>query len=145
MDKLIELGRIAFATHYHYLLKAQNFHWNVTGIDFLQYHELFGDIYEELEDKVDEFAEHIRGIHGDVPASFTYLAKYSTIKDPAEGLNKLDMVYELYKDNAKIVKALMDAYSVSELENEYGFSSFLADRISEHRKHGWQLYSSMPV
>ena len=145
MEQLIESACKAFATHYHYLLKAQNFHWNVTGLDFLQYHELFGDVYSELEDNTDSFAEHLRGIRADVPAGFKYLAEYSLLEDPALKLTKDEMVYCLYKDNAKIVRALTDAYAQAEIEGEHGFSGFLAERLAQQRKHGWQLYSSMPV
>ena len=28
-------------------IKAQNFHWNVEGDNFPQYHEFFGNFYEE--------------------------------------------------------------------------------------------------
>ena len=145
MEQLIELACKAFATHYHFLLKAQNYHWNVTGVDFLQYHELFGDIYEELEHEVDAFAEHIRGLQGDVPAGFSYLQEYSSLEDPKLNISKEDMVYDLYRDNAKIVKAITDAYNLAEVEKEHGFSGFLAERLAQQRKHGWQLYSSMPL
>jgi starvation-inducible DNA-binding protein len=145
MEELIKQACIAFATHYHYMLKAQNYHWNVTGLDFLQYHELFGDIYEELESATDSFAEHIRGLQAPVPAGFKYLQEYSLLEDPESKLSKNDMVYTLYRDNAKIVKALTDAYNHSEDQHEYGFSAFLTERLAQHRKHGWQLYSSMSL
>lgn len=142
MDDLVTIVCKAFATHYHFVLKAQNFHWNVTGPDFLEYHELFGNIYTELDAYTDSFAEHIRGLQADVPAGFRYLAEHSYLEDPKPKLPAADMVDCLYRDNAKIVKALTDAYAMSELAREYGFSSFLAERLAQQRKHGWQLYSS---
>jgi starvation-inducible DNA-binding protein len=145
MEELVKQACKAFATHYHFMLKAQNYHWNVRGVDFLQYHELFGDIYEELEDSLDAFAEHIRGLQALVPAGFEYLLEYSELEDPKSDMSKDDMVYTLYRDNAKIVKAITDAYNLSELNHEYGFSAFLTDRLAQQRKHGWQLYSSMPL
>ena len=145
MEELYTVAKKAFATHYHYLLKAQNFHWNVTGADFLEFHELFGNIYTELEDATDEFAEGLRAIRCWAPGTLKELMELSEIYDPVLPLTKDEMVACLYKDNGKIVKTLLAAYKSAELENEHGFSSFLADRLNEHRKHGWQLYSTMPV
>lgn len=145
MKELIDLGCKAFATHYHYLIKAQNFHWNVTGLDFLQYHELFGDIYEELESTTDAFAEHLRALHASVPAGLAYLQQYSSLSDPEDGLTKDEMVKCLYDDTAKIIHNITDAYNRAELKEEYGFSAFLSERLANMRKHGWQLFSSMPT
>ena len=50
----------AFASEYAYLIKAQNFHWNVTGREFYQDHLLFQRIYEEVEGSLDTFAENLR-------------------------------------------------------------------------------------
>ena len=60
MDELQKAAKIAFASTFSYYLKAHNFHWNVTGADFFEYHELFGKIYEEVYGSIDAFAENIR-------------------------------------------------------------------------------------
>lgn len=145
MDEFKQAILNAFATHYHYYLKAQNFHWNVTGLDFLEYHKLFGDIYEELEDAIDPFAENLRAMRVIVPATFLELTALSQLSDQIKPLTKDDMLRCLYKDNGKIVKALTTAYAECEQEGEHGFSGFLADRLAAQRKHGWQLYSSIPI
>ena len=46
----------AFGTSYAFYVKTAGFHWNVTGTDFFQYHELFGEIYSEVYGSVDTFA-----------------------------------------------------------------------------------------
>lgn len=140
-----ELAKLAFATHYHYLLKAQNFHWNVTGPDFLEYHELFEDIYTEVYDNLDKFAEHLRALGIFVPASFSEMLAISAIKDPLDYKTKDEMVECLYRDNGTLVRNLLDLYKSTEINEEYGFSSFIAERLAEHRKHGWQLYSSLTI
>jgi starvation-inducible DNA-binding protein len=48
-----------------YTVTAQNArfcHWNVVGPHFEDDHELFGDIYSELSDETDLFAERIRAL-----------------------------------------------------------------------------------
>jgi starvation-inducible DNA-binding protein len=143
MDELKMALKRAFATTYAFLVKAENFHWNVTGPNFLQYHELFGKIYDEVDDDLDNFAERVRALRCFVPASFTQLSEYSTITDTLEILPPTEMVRTLYVDNGKVHAALMEAYGLAEQEYEAGLCAFLSERIDAHRKHGWMLYSTM--
>ena len=145
MEELQQAIKRAFATTYAFLVKAENFHWNVTGPDFLQYHELFGKIYDEVDDELDDFAERVRAIRAYVPASFSQLAAHSSIQDTLEILPKNEMLRVLYVDNGKVHTELLAAYVLAEREGEHGLSAFLSERIDEHRKHGWMLYSSMAV
>jgi starvation-inducible DNA-binding protein len=145
MDDLKLALKCAFATTYAFLVKSENFHWNVTGPDFVQYHKLFGQIYDEVDDELDDFAEHIRAIRCWVPASFTQLSEHSSITDTLEVLPKNEMLRTLYVDNGKVHTDLMAAYALAETEGEVGLAAFLSERVDAHRKHGWMLYSSMAV
>jgi DNA-binding ferritin-like protein len=53
------------------------------------------------------------------------------------------MVECLHRDSSTILKALLELYKQAEAVQQHGFSSFLAERMSAHGKHGWQLYSSL--
>jgi starvation-inducible DNA-binding protein len=143
MEELKLALKRAFATTYAFLVKSENFHWNVTGPDFLQYHELFGKIYDEVDDELDDFAERVRALRCWVPASFSQLSEHSAIADTLEVLPKNEMLRTLYVDNGKVHTVLVAAYALAESEGEHGLSAFLSERIDAHRKHGWMLYSSM--
>lgn len=143
MEDLEQALKCAFATTYAFLVKAENFHWNVTGPNFFEYHELFGKIYDEVDDELDDFAERVRAIRAYVPASFSQLAEHSTITDTLEVLPKNEMLRVLYVDNGKVHEELLKAYALAEQYGEHGLCAFLSERIDEHRKHGWMLYSSM--
>lgn len=145
MDDLKLAVKHAFATTYAFLVKSENFHWNVTGPDFMQYHQLFGKIYDEVDDELDDFAEHVRAIRCYVPASFSQLSEHSSITDTVEVLPKNEMLRTLYVDNGKVHEALLVAYALAEEYAEHGLCAFLSERIDEHRKHGWMLYSSMEL
>jgi starvation-inducible DNA-binding protein len=143
MEELKLALKRAFATTYGFLVKSENFHWNVTGPSFTQHHELFGKIYDEVDDKLDKFAETVRGMRCYVPASFSQLSEHSSILDTVEVLPASEMVRTLYVDNGKVHAALKTAYTLAEAEGEHGLSAFLSERIDAHRKHGWMLYSTM--
>lgn len=143
MEELHTALKKAFATTYAFLIKAENFHWNVTGVNFVQYHELFGEIYDEIEDEIDDFAETLRAQNIYVPASFTQLKEMSAVEDTLEVLPSKEMVRALYIDNVKVHEALIAAYQMSEMYNKPDLCAFLSERVEEHRKHGWKLYSSL--
>jgi starvation-inducible DNA-binding protein len=145
MDELQQAAKVAFATEYSFYLKAHNFHWNVEGSDFKQYHDLFGVIYEEVYGSIDAFAEQIRALGTYVPASYTRFSMLTQIDDETQILPRQAMVEALIVDNEKTVKILKLVFQQSEANQEYGFSDFIASRIDAHRKHGWMLRASAKV
>jgi starvation-inducible DNA-binding protein len=143
MDDLRKAAKIGFASTFSFYLKAHNFHWNVEGEDFLQYHDLFGKIYEEVYGSVDVFAEQIRALGTYVPGSYTRFSMLSQIEDETNILPKDQMLVELLQDNEKIINILKFVFELSEKYREAGFSDFIASRIDAHRKHGWMLTASL--
>ena len=142
MEQLHKVAKIAFASEFSFYLLAQNFHWNVEGPDFLEYHDLFGKIYEEVYSSIDDFAEKIRSLDTYVPASYSRFSMLSKIEDETEILDKDSMVRELLLNNEKMLKILKVTYDVSEAAGEHGLSDFLAGRMDAHKKHGWMLRAS---
>ena len=145
MDELQQAAKVAFATEFSFYLKAHNFHWNVEGSDFKQYHDLFGGIYEEVYGSIDVFAEQIRSLGTYVPASYARFSMLTQIDDETQILPRQAMVEALIVDNEKIVKLLKLVFQQSEANQEFGFSDFIAGRIDAHRKHGWMLRASAKV
>ena len=143
MEELIKAMKIAFASEYSYFLKAQFYHWNVTGPDFFEYHGLFGAIYEEVQDSIDPFAENIRKIGGFTPASFARLSMLTEIDDEIEVKPSMAMIQELLEDGEKMLKVLKMVYDIAEANGQHGLSNFLAERLDAHQKHNWMLRSSL--
>lgn len=141
-EQLQKLAKIAFASEFSFYVKAHGFHWNVEGPDFLQYHDLFGKIYEEVYGSIDDFAEKIRSLGTYVPASYTRFDMLTKVEDETNILSKDEMVRELLLDNEKMIVILRKLFQVSEAAGEHGFSDFVAGRMDAHAKHGWMLRAS---
>ena len=139
MNELHQALKIAFASEYSFYLKAQNYHWNVTGPFFVQLHDLFGKIYEEVGDSIDPFAENIRKANAFVPASFSRFSMLSQLQDQTEIIDDGDMVTELLQDSDKMVKILKIVFDKATELGEDGLADFLAGRMDAHRKHSWML------
>ena len=81
MEQLVEALKKAQATSFAFYLKAHNFHWNVEGSNFAEYHEFLGDLYAEVFGAVDAIAEHCRTLDAYVPGSFSRFQQLSSIDD----------------------------------------------------------------
>lgn len=145
MDELKKALKIAFASEFSFYLKAHNFHWNVTGPFFPQMHDLFGKIYNEVYDSIDDFAEKIRTLDTFVPASNSKFSMLSYVHDENSVPDDADMVKELLEDSDKMVKILKLCFDIATAKGEDGLANFLAERMDAHRKHSWMLRSTIRV
>jgi len=139
MDKFVNQLKIAFASQYAFAIKAQNFHWNVEGIDFYQKHKMFQKIYEETYGAVDDFAENIRKIKAYTPASLYRFSALSAVDDEVEILDPQAMVAELLRDAEKMQEIMKVLFTEAENLGHHGLSNFLADRQDAFAKHAWFL------
>ena len=145
MDKFTNQLKIAFASQYAFAIKAQNFHWNVEGIDFYQKHKMFQKIYEETYGAVDDFAENIRKIKAYTPASLYRFSALSAVDDEVEVLDPSAMVAELLRDAEKMQEIMKHLFVEAEALGHHGLSNFLADRQDAFAKHAWFLRSTIKV
>lgn len=143
MEKLIQALKIAFASEFSFYLKAHYFHWNVEGSDFKQYHDLFGEIYEEVYGSIDDFAENIRKTGGYTPGSFERFNMLSKIDDETEVPDAKTMIAILLDDSNKMATMFKMVFDLAEANGEHGLADFLAGRQDAHRKHSWMLRSTL--
>jgi len=122
-------------------IKAQNFHWNVEGPNFPQYHEFFGNFYEEVYGSVDKIAEYIRTLDSYAPGSLSRYAELTIIEDQTKIPRPNLMFAELLSDNGKMIDLLNGCFGSAEDENKQGIANFIAERLDAHEKHGWMLRS----
>ncbi len=142
---LIESLKIALADTVAFYVKAQNFHWNVEGADFHEFHEFFGDLYEETQGAVDVIAELIRTTGAYAPGSLTRFKELTTIEDEERIIPVVEMLKILLLDNAKLIGSLTIAYNNAETDKNYAISNVIQDRLTAHAKHAWMISSFLKV
>lgn len=125
--------------------RAHGMHWNVEGNLFKQYHDFFGDIYSEIYDSIDKFAEEIRtcdgyAIYGTKVISDTNVLPESKM---LTGVNVREMLSELEMCNEIVLKCLSGCFDMATAEKLQGLANFLADRQDAHAKHGWMIRSML--
>jgi starvation-inducible DNA-binding protein len=142
-EQMIETAKLVMADHFKFYLRAHNYHWNVEGPDFYQYHTLLEKIYTDVFDAVDTIAEHIRAMGSTVPGSLGRFAELSNLTDEREQPDALTMLYRLGQDNEVVLFNIKVAYDSAEAASNHGWSNFLAERQAAHKKHGWMLRSTL--
>ena len=141
---LSENLKILLATSYAFVIKAQNFHWNIEGSNFPQYHKFFDDLNNEVyENAIDRTAEYIRTLEAYTPGSIGRYADLSLIEDQTKIPRAELMFAELYRYNEIIIEHLNMTYDVSEAAKQYGISNFIAERLDAHNKHQWMIRSTL--
>jgi starvation-inducible DNA-binding protein len=138
---LSERMKVVLATAHSFALKAQNYHWNVTGPHFISYHDFFKEIYEQVHQDVDVYAEQIRILGSFAPGSLTRFAELSRIACEMNIPRPIAMMKKLSEDNNIMLALLNRLHSDAELAKNVGLSSLIEDRIEYHDKLGWMLTS----
>ena len=133
--------RKVLADAYAFQLKANNYHWNVEGSNFPQYHEFLSNLYEEVFGATDTIAEQIRALDAYAPGSFTRFLELTDIECEVNVPNSIEMIKRLSADNDKVLATLNMTFKLANELDKQGLVDFLAGRIDIHNKHGWMLRS----
>ena len=141
METLIEMMRKVLADTFAMYLKSHNYHWNVEGSNFPQYHDFFGNLYQELHGAVDPIAEEIRALDAYVPGSLSRFLELTEIEDELSIPNGVEMARRLMVDNQKVIMTLDVAFKLADELDQQGLADFIAGRLDAHKKHGWMLRS----
>lgn len=121
-------------------------HWTVKGQDFAQYHELFGEIYEDVFDSIDTIAEFMLKLGYDTPYSMTDFMSLRTMQDPADPADGESSLAQMVLGiNDFLLVQLMAIFDQASAENQQGVANFLAERIDMHQKWAWQLRASLGI
>lgn len=138
---LVEQMKVVLASAFSLYLKAHNYHWNVTGPNFKQYHDFFGDFYSDVHNSVDDYAEHIRSLKTFTPGSLKRFSELTVLSDEISVPSAKFMFIRLSQDNERFLTELKQARALADNLKEYGIVNFLEDRIDFHEKMQWMLTS----
>jgi starvation-inducible DNA-binding protein len=129
------------ANSYAFVIKAQQFHWNIEGPNFPQYHSFLGNLYDEVYASIDKTAEYIRTLDSYTPGSMERFIELSDIKGQTMIPRAELMMAELERDNQLVIDCLNRCFEIAGMEKQFGIENYLAERLDAHAKHGWMLKS----
>lgn len=144
MEKLYKLLSDTQASLFVLFQKTWNYHWNLTGPDFPQLHELFGGQYEAMFEEVDRISEHMRYLNIRPVSTMNRMIEVSSIEGPANGNQVIDakgMVEQLLADNQKVIEMFKDISEESEKQRSYATANLVQDFMEAHGVNVYKLRS----
>lgn len=124
-------------------LKAQNFHWNVTGMAFGPLHALFQEIYEDHFTGQDELAERIKALGEHAEGRYAEYLKISSLKESDGKLPAEKMVAELAADQAALSSTLRALAALADKHEDVVTNDLAIERADRHDKFAWMLRSHL--
>lgn len=140
--QLVDCLKECLASAVKFYFRAHGYHWNVKGADFAQYHELFGEIYEDVYESIDPFAENILKLGVAAPYKLMDFQMLSKLVDTNVSNVPNAMATDLMDANRQLIDCLDRCFTAANNANEQGIANFIAERIDMHKKWDWQLRSS---
>ena len=121
-------------------VKTKNFHWNMSGVHFRDYHLLLDELAEQIFDMADDVAERARKIGGNTLRSIGDIARHQRLKDnDRESLSPKDMLTELRTDNRELTRFLRLTHEICEEHNDVATASLIENWIDQTERRCWFL------
>lgn len=135
--------KVLLANHIEASLVVQGFHWNIEGLNFQQFHDFFGEVYEVYYSQVDNLAEYIRIVSVAteyVNASVDVVSTNKTITARVVvGPQPVDMTKEIIKINDAILFGFKQLFEEANNTQQDGLADYCAGRIDCLNKLKWKL------
>ena len=118
----------AFAAY----VKTKNFHWDLSGPHFRDYHLLFDEQADTIFDSIDILAERLRKIGATTVRSIGHIAKLQTIEDDDdEYVPPREMILRLLKDNDTMARAMRKAIKTCDDNRDTPTGNLLQDILDQ--------------
>ena len=120
--------------------KLQNYHWNIQGKDFFEAHAKLEELYDQINEEVDEIAEHILILGGQPLGTLRDYLSNSKIQEAENKKVKSEEVYKnLITDYGTLLKKVIEIKEESENQKQYDTSSLIDEYILNYGKIIWML------
>lgn len=142
---LAENLKVLLASTQSFAIKSQNFHWNIEGSNFPQYHAFYDSLYSDVNGTIDQIAEYIRILGHYTPGSLHRYAELSVIQDQIKIPRAQLMFVESLKDCETMSQMVVEMFDEATNERQQGIANFLAELQDLYGKKAWFIRSILKV
>ena len=135
--------KVLLASTQSFAIKTQNFHWNVEGSDFPQYHAFFDTLYGDVSATIDPIAEYIRILGAYNPGSLSRYAEISIIQDQIKIPRAELMFVEALQDCETLSQLVVSMFDEAANENQHGIENYMAELQDLYGKKAWFIRSTL--
>ncbi|MBI2344484.1 DNA starvation/stationary phase protection protein [Candidatus Dependentiae bacterium] len=130
------------ANHAVLLHQTLNYHWNVEGKEFHDYHLLFDKEYHELFKNLDLIAERLRAVGGKAAASMKHFIDTASIQEDNGPTPEASvMIKKLHDQYHRVIEDMRKAVKDLEKSGDIATRKVLEDLVEMDEKITWMLKS----
>ena len=142
MEQLIEQLKVILGTNFALYLKSHNYHWNIEGSNFPQYHSFLDGFYNDVWAQTDDIAEKLRQLDVYTPGSMERFLELADIEEAVDNIpSAISMMQNLKSDNDRYIVHLRAGIAAADQASEPAIGNFLQDLLGAHQKKAWMLRS----
>ena len=135
---------VVLADTYVTLMLTQKLHWHVTGNSFYSIHTMTQMQYEEMQESIDEIAEHMRTLGYEAPSGMKRYSALTTIEEHDHTLSTSDASLEhLIEAHGKVRASISAVIRIAHEHEDLATEDIMVGRLRAHDKHVWLLASSI--
>src|SRR6516225_7472557 len=106
---ICKLLQVLLSNEFLLYTKTLNYHWNVDGRQFHDFHEFFKDQYEKLLDVTDDVAERVRQLGHKSYGTMAQFLRTTTLKEHvADKMSDLEMIKDLLHSHEAIIQEIRE-------------------------------------
>jgi starvation-inducible DNA-binding protein len=135
--------KVLLASTQSFAIKTQNFHWNVEGSNFPQYHAFLDTLYQDVNETIDPIAEYIRILGHYTPGSLSRYAELSIIQDQIKIPRAQLMFVELLQDCETLGQLVVEIFDIATNERQQGIANYMAELQDLYGKKAWFIRSTL--
>ena len=122
--------------------KTRNYHWNVEGPSFMEFHKLYEAQYGALAEIIDEIAERIRTIGHFAEGRLKEILKLASLDEPQAPVDQPSQIANLIGDHEIVINKLRKMITdFDQKHKDIGSSDFVTGLLKQHEKMAWMLRS----
>lgn len=122
-------------------VKTRNFHWNIKGRSFMEFHKLLDKQYDLLNELVDLIAERISKLGGTAVGIMKDFIDKSELKETSSAPDQTKMLSILLEDQQNVAKTLRDHIEKLGETKDFVTTDFLTGVLEKHEDMIWEIRS----
>lgn len=139
MNKTIQELDVLLADFHVFYQNLRNYHWNVTGPQFFQLHELFEKLYDGVSEHIDNLAERILTLGGKPTHTLKGYLAMATLKEDEETPAAVTMVDRVAETMKALNQRMLEIAGHAADQRDPGTAMMLEDIVADYEKTLWMI------
>ena len=120
--------------------KLQNYHWNIKGDDFFTVHAKLEELYDDINEQIDEVAEHILIIDGQPLGTMNDYLEIAQIQEAQNEKICSKKIFEtILKDYNILIENATKVKEDADNEKKYATSALMDEYLQDFKKKVWMI------